>query len=136
MQGYNVIVVLDEKEKKLLMCKRTKNPYKDLLNFVGGKIEPKENGFNAAYRELKEESGITNEDITLIHIMDFTYHIQDLYLEVYVGILNKSLTVIGDENELLWTDINDNFFDMTKYAGEGNIGHIMEHVKMIMEVSI
>mgnify|MGYP003307312186 CR=1 FL=1 len=24
---------------KLLMCKRTKNPYKDLYNFVGGKID-------------------------------------------------------------------------------------------------
>ncbi len=22
------------------------------------------------------------------------------------------------------------FFDMTKYAGEGNIGHMMEHIKM------
>ena len=26
--------------------------------------------------------------------------------------------------------MNDNFFDMRKYAGEGNIGHIIEEIKI------
>ena len=33
-------------------------------------------------------------------------------------------------NKLYWINANDNFFDMTKYAGEGNIGHIIEQVKL------
>jgi len=37
--------------------------------------------------------------------------------------------VNGDENKLVWTRLDQNFFDTTKYAGEGNIGHIMLHVK-------
>ena len=37
MRRYNLIVVYDQNEQKLLMCKRKKEPYKDLLNFVGGK---------------------------------------------------------------------------------------------------
>ena len=41
-----------------------------------------------------------------------------------MGKLNNEVAVDGDENELVW-----NFFDTTKYAGEGNIGHIMLHVK-------
>ena len=44
-----------------------------------------------------------------------------------MGKLNNEVAVDGDENELVWTELN--FFDTTKYAGEGNIGHIMLHVK-------
>lgn len=38
MQGYNAIVVFNKDEDKILMCKRKRNPYKGLLNFVGGMI--------------------------------------------------------------------------------------------------
>jgi 8-oxo-dGTP diphosphatase len=115
------------------MCKRKTDPYKGLSNFVGGQIEPDENREAAGYRELLEETGITNKDIILMHLMDFTYHLSDVYVEVYVGKLNKSLTVQGDENELYWSDLSCNFFDMSLYAGEGNIGHILEQVKICAE---
>ena len=62
--------------------------------------------------------------------MDFTYHLGNCFLEVYVGKLNKSVTVSGDENDLYWSTLNHNFFDASQYAGEGNIGHIMTHVEM------
>ena len=42
MKKYNVIVVFDKELKQILMCKRTKEPYKNMFNLVGGKIE-KEN---------------------------------------------------------------------------------------------
>ena len=60
MRGYNVIVVYNENADKILMCKRKKDPYKGLANFVGGKIEKNENGLDAAYRELEEETTITS----------------------------------------------------------------------------
>ena len=50
MRRYNLIVVYDQNAQKLLMCKRTKEPYKDMLNFVGGKIESGETDEEAAYR--------------------------------------------------------------------------------------
>ncbi len=133
MQGYNAIVVFNENTDKILMCKRRRNPYKGLSNFVGGKIEQNENGLTAAYRELEEETAITKNDIILSHLMDFTYHFGNCYLEVYVGKLNKQIGVSGDENELYWSALEHNFFDATKYAGEGNIGHIMMHVKMFKD---
>ena len=68
MRGYNIIVVYNENADKILMCKRKKEPYKGLANFVGGKIEKNENGLDAAYRELEEETTITKDDITLLHI--------------------------------------------------------------------
>ena len=67
MRGYNIIVVYNENADKILMCKRKKDPYKGLANFVGGKIEKNENGLDAAYRELEEETTITKDDITLLH---------------------------------------------------------------------
>lgn len=130
MQGYNAIVIFNEECNKMLMCQRRRNPYKGLSNFVGGKIEKDEDGLTAAYRELEEETAITKNDIVLSHLMDFTYYFGNCYLEVYVGKLNKTVVVNGEENDLYWSSLEHNFFDATQYAGEGNIGHIMMHVEM------
>ena len=130
MRGYNVIAVLSPDKRKMLMCERKKDPYKGLLNMVGGKIEPGEDGYTAAYRELYEETGITKDDIRITHLMDFTYPLCDEYVEVYAGGLKREVTLREEKNPLLWISADSNFFDMTKYAGEGNIGHIMEHIKL------
>lgn len=133
MQGYNLIVVFNESADKMLMCRRRKNPYKGLSNFVGGKIEENELGIDAAYRELEEETAIGRDDIILSHLMNFSYPLDSCYVEVYVGKLNKAVEVCGDENELYWSALDKNFFDVCKYAGEGNIGHIMMHVEMHLD---
>ena len=114
----------------MLMCRRIKEPYKGLINFVGGKIEPGEESERAAYRELFEETGITDGDIKLTHLMDFNYPLDPCYVEVYVGQLIHSVKVHGDENPLFWSRLDCDFFDMKQYAGEGNIGHIMEHIRL------
>ena len=59
----NVILVYNKEEDKILMCKREKEPYKGKFNLVGGKVEQNEDELHAAYRELQEETGITNNDI-------------------------------------------------------------------------
>ncbi len=130
MKKYNVIVIFSKDMKRTLMCKRTKNPYKGMLNLVGGKIEKDNDGLNEAYRELKEETNIGNADIKLTHFMNIEYIAYDKLIEVYYGILNKEVELIEEVNKLEWIDINDNFFDITKYAGEGNIGHILEEIKI------
>jgi 8-oxo-dGTP diphosphatase len=62
--------------------------------------------------------------------MDFKYYIQECYVEVYAGRLKYDVVVSGDENELYWSDLHHDFFDMTLFAGEGNIGHMIEQVKL------
>jgi len=131
---FNVIAVLDRDCKNVLMCKRRNDPYQGLHNLVGGKIEKDEDGINAAYRELEEETGITNSDIQLTHLIDFTYHLPSVKVEVYVGRLNKEVAIYGDENDLEWIGIEQNFFDISRFAGEGNIGHIMEHIYLSKEI--
>ena len=130
MQGYNCIMVFSQDNKKILFCKRTKDPYKGLYNLVGGKIEENEDGFEAAYRELKEETGISVNDISLNHMMDFTYFNQNCYVEVYAGRLIHDVPLIDEQHPLEWLSADENFFDWTKYAGEGNIGHMVEQVKI------
>jgi len=125
MQGYNVILIYNTGADKILMCKRRHEPFKNLLNLVGGKIEPEEHGLTAAYREMFEETGIISDDIHLYHLMDFTYYCSDCYLEVYVGKLKRDVPVSGVENELFWIDSSKNFYDTEIFAGYGNIGHII-----------
>ena len=130
MKKLNVIIVFNKDEDKILMCKRTKEPYKGKLNLVGGKVEKNEDELHAAYRELEEETGITSNDIRLINIMNFDYKLQDMELEVYAGKLNKEVELVEEINKLLWVNKNDNFFDIDKYAGEGNIGHMLRQVEI------
>ena len=130
MKKLNVIIVYNKEENKILMCKREKEPYKGKFNLVGGKVEKNEDELHAAYRELQEETGITDKDITLTHIMNFQYKMQDMELEVYAGKLNKKVDLIEELNKLYWIDKNENFFDLEKYAGEGNIGHMVQQVEI------
>ena len=132
MKKMNVIVVFDKNLQKTLMCKRTKEPYMGMYNLVGGKIEKENDGLNEAYRELSEETNIQKTDVDLVYFMNLSYIKWNKELEVYYGILNKDVTLIEEVNKLEWVDINDNFFDMNKYAGEGNIGHIIEEIKIDM----
>lgn len=136
MKKMNVIVVFDKNLEKTLMCKRTKEPYIGMYNLVGGKIEKENDGLNEAYRELEEETNIKKKDIDLIHFMNLSYTKWDKELEVYYGILKNEVKLIEEVNKLEWVSINDNFFDMHKYAGEGNVGHIIEEIKADLKQNI
>lgn len=130
---FNVIAVFDQNRKNVLMCKRRKDPYIGKKNLVGGKIEAGENSLAAAYRELFEETSVGKNDITLVHLMDFTYRLDKIKLEVFAGRLLNGVTPAGSENELEWVGADENFFDTDEYAGEGNIGHIVAHILLAQD---
>ena len=132
MKRMNVIVVFDKDIKNVLMCKRAKDPYKGLYNLVGGKIED-DNSLEEAYRELLEETAISKNDISIEHFMDFTYIKWDMELEVYYGVLKHDVELVEEVNKLEWISLEKNFFDMTKFAGDGNIGHIITEIMFDME---
>ncbi len=125
MKRYNVILIADPAREHLLMCKRLHDPFRGKYNMVGGHVEAGESEDDAAYRELYEESGITRDDVTLTRVMDLVYHFEDLEIEVYAGRLHHPVEVRGDENPLEWLSIDENYFDFNRFAGNGNIGHIL-----------
>lgn len=130
MKKLNVIIVYNKEENKILMCKREKEPYKGKYNLVGGKLEENEDSLEGAYRELEEETGITKDDIILTYLMNFEYKLLNMQLQVFVGKLNKEKTLVEEVNKLYWMDLNENFFDEEKFAGEGNIGHMLCQVNI------
>lgn len=74
MRHLNRSIVFNKQKDHMLFCKRAKEPYKGLYNFVGGKVELDEAPFDTAYRELLEKTGIGKDDICLFRLMDFTYY--------------------------------------------------------------
>ena len=136
MKKYNCIIILNKSRSKLLFCKRTSDPYKGLYNFVGGKVEQNEASLEASYRELYEETGISDKDVFLEPFMDFIWHMHDIYMEVYVGVLEEEKVLIPEKHPLHWLDFSHNFFDMNTFAGEGNIGHMIEILKITPKIWI
>ena len=134
MKKLNLILVYNQDEDKILMCQRAKEPFKGKFNLVGGKVEQNEEELHAAYRELQEETGITNQDISLSHLMNFQYIQKDMELEVFAGKLNKEIEVVEEINKLYWIDKNENFFNVNKFAGEGNIGHMVRQVEELKKI--
>lgn len=131
MEKYNLVMVLNEKETHMLMCLRTKDPYIGLYNLPGGKIDKGEDHVESAYRELLEETGISKEDINLIKYIDFTWHPVNMSMDVTFGILNKDVELVEELHPLHWISLEENFFDMTRFAGEGNLGHMVEIYKYL-----
>jgi 8-oxo-dGTP diphosphatase len=134
MNKVNCIIILSKEKTKLLFCKRMNDPYMGLYNFVGGKIEEDEDSLNAAYRELYEETGITKLDTKLKPFMDFIWHMHNVCMEVYVGTLNKDVILVPEKHPLYWLSFDENFFDINVFAGEGNIGYMIEILKITPEL--
>ncbi|MCI9049230.1 MAG: NUDIX domain-containing protein [Coprobacillus sp.] len=133
MQKYNLIIVYDKEYKHVLMCLREKEPFLGLYNFVGGKIESNETDQEAAYRELFEETHIYKQNIELKHVHDLFYYLEDMCLQVWVGQIKEDIEVYGDENQLAWINLDENFFDSSRFAGYGNIGHLLYSIDINKE---
>ena len=106
---YNCIIVFNKTKDRALFCKRQKDPYKGLYNFVGG----------------KEETGITRDQIRIYRLMDIRYYHQGFDLQLYVGKLDEDVPVKEETNPLLWLPLTEDFTDRDRFAGEQNIAHIM-----------
>lgn len=133
MKKLNLIVIFNASLDKVLFCIRAKEPYKGLYNFVGGKVEENESNDDVAYRELFEETGISNKDVELDHFMDLNYFKYQNNLQVYYGILNHEVNLIEEKNKLEWLTINDEMLNNSKFAGNYNIPHIIRQIKIYLK---
>ena len=135
MRKLNLIVVFNKDLSDCLFCIRAKEPYKGMYNFVGGKVEEGESNDDAAYRELFEETGISNTDIKLEHFMDLNYFKYENNLQVYYGILENEVKLVEEKNKLEWVKIDDGLLNNDKFAGNYNIPHIIRQIKVYLKKS-
>ena len=133
MRKLNLIVVFNKDLKQALFCIRAKEPYKGLYNFVGGKVEENESNYDAAYRELFEETGISRNDIELDYFMDLNYYKYGNNIQVFYGILNHEVTLVEEKNKLEWVTISEELLNTEKFAGNYNIPHIIRQIKKYLE---
>lgn len=133
MRKLNLIVVFNKDLSNCLFCIRAKEPYKGMYNFVGGKVEEGEKNDDAAYRELFEETGISNNDIKLDHFMDLNYFKYENNLQVYYGILENEVKLVEEKNKLEWVKIDDGLLNNDKFAGNYNIPHIIRQIKEFLK---
>ena len=126
----NVVMVFSPDGERILFCRRTKEPFLGKYNMPGGHIEPGEGDETAAYRELEEETGIGRVDILLRRVMDFLYYADDMELQVWAGQLKRETMLREEENPLFWLSAEEDFFDSGRFAGNGNIGHILREVRI------
>lgn len=133
MRKLNLIVVFNKDLSDCLFCIRAKEPYKGMYNFVGGKVEEGESNDDAAYRELFEETGISNNDIKLEHFMDLNYFKYENNLQVYYGILENEVKLVEEKNKLEWVKIDDGLLNNDKFAGNYNIPHIIRQIKVYLK---
>lgn len=133
MKRVNIIIVFDPTETKILMCHRQKEPYEGLYNFVGGKQIDGESDTEGAYRELFEETGISQSDIDLKYLYKTQYYIDQIELQVFFGTLKHPVNLVEEAHPLYWMSLDQDFSDESKFAGEGNIKHMLLLIKMIHE---
>ena len=133
MRKLNCIVVFNKDLDKVLFCIRAKEPYKGLYNFVGGKVENNESNYEAAYRELFEETGISKNDIELDYFMDLNYYKYENNIQVFYGILKNEVKLVEEKNKLEWVVINNELLNTEKFAGNYNVPHIIRQIKKYLK---
>ena len=127
---YNCSIVFSPDGTRILMCRRMKDPFIGKLNLVGGRREEGESALDGAYRELYEETGITREDICLRPLMELDYPFLGYDLEIFFGFLKEERKLTEEVNPLIWVSADDDFADMERYAGAGNITHMVNIIRM------
>lgn len=128
-----LVIVFDCNFNCVLVCKRTKSPWRGKYNFVGGKVEQGESEKQCAERELYEETGILPHMRTeMVHIMDLKYYWKDRSpdnLAVFSTVLKGIPTDISlkeELNKLMWINLGEcNIFDLETFAGDGNMGNMI-----------
>ena len=117
---FTLAIVINPEKTHVLMCFHNKQKR---WNFIGGKVEPNEAPFDASYRELFEETGISRDDITLCFVREENvvcacYDPWQMF--VTAGVLEHSVDLVEEKNKLSWVKLDDYETIVNGTFGYGN----------------
>ena len=119
-QQYTLTIVFSEDKTRVLMLMHNKQ---QMLNFIGGKVEPNESQTEASYRELFEETGISEDDIRLHYVQTAIEEFADgdsWHLYITTGILEHDIELVPEKNKLEWVPIHNTGKLLSQTFGDGN----------------
>lgn len=131
-KNYVVIMLFNKEWNKLLLVKRSKNPYKNCWNGIGGKIEEGETPFSAAKRECLEETNIHLSNPRLL--MTCVYPESNLIngntkLNVIYDNIEEHDVPDNDEGFYRWKEIDCVMDPMDKeIAGLSNLNQFVKEI--------
>lgn len=103
--NYVLIFLFTPEFEKVLLMKKNKPDFQNgKLNGLGGKIELNETSFDAARRELKEESGIEGIDIQFI----ISFGNESWNVDMYTGIYDGDISLVKsiESEKIDWYYVN------------------------------
>lgn len=132
MKKFVVIFLFSKDNKKVLMVKRNKPPYKNCWNGIGGKIEGEETEVQAAIRECQEETGIKleNPKLFITYIYPETNEMnKGTNLSVLYDFVDEVELESNEEGTYEWKDISFALdFNNKELAGLANISQFVKEI--------
>jgi 8-oxo-dGTP diphosphatase len=105
---FKIPVAVIQKGPLFLFQRRKKDPYKNYLGLLGGKVETGENLEKALIREVFEESSLIVKDLYFIGIVsEFFYTKSELYkveLSIYKVVTKGEILANNREGDLFWIE--------------------------------
>ena len=108
------IFTVDKGVTKVLLIKRTNNPYKDYWALPGGAMYNNELIIDAAKRELKEKTGIKDIDLSMHKILDDIDRspLKRMIAISFIGVMDiekaEILNQTNKTSDIGWFDITKN----------------------------
>ncbi|KPL60428.1 NUDIX hydrolase [Rossellomorea vietnamensis] len=130
-----IAVVLLKKvqnEFKVLLVKREGSVLKDVWCYIGGGIEEGEKAWEAAYREVEEETGITNMSLYSANTFDRIYSIEGNYIyiaPVFVGFVpdDQEVTLNEEHSDYRWVSLEEAMGTVSLPGNEEVLSFIENH---------
>ncbi|MFE8699764.1 NUDIX pyrophosphatase [Cytobacillus sp. FJAT-54145] len=131
--GVAVVLLKKIKEEyKVLLLKRSTPVLQEAWCYIGGSIEHGERAWEAALREVKEETGISNIKLYTSNKFDQIYSPKENYIyvaPVFVGYVDgqQDVTLNYEHNDYKWLSINEAIETVTLPGNDDVLLSIEKH---------